>query len=215
MMIGPGADDQDALDVGALAHQRTAAPSATATCERSICCRRRTIRNTKCSNSGRRSCGPGLASGWPWKPKAGRSVRATPCSEPSNSERWVGLSRDGSDRLVDREAVVLAGDQHVAAGKFLHRVVCAVVAELHLDGSRAAREPEQLMAEADAENRNVGIQEFADCGDRVVARLRVAGTVGQEDAVGIERERIRGARLRRHHRHPAAVVGRAAAGCCA
>ena len=57
------ADDQDALDVGALAHQRAAAPSATAACVRSICCRRRTIRNTKCSNSGRMSCGPGLASG--------------------------------------------------------------------------------------------------------------------------------------------------------
>ncbi len=63
------------------------------------------------------------------------------------------------------------------------------------------------MPEADAEYRNVGIEEFADRCDGVVARLRVAGTVGEEDAVGIERERIRRARLRGHDRHPAAVVG--------
>ncbi len=42
-----------------------------------------------------RSCGPGLASGCPWKLNAGRSVRATPCSEPSNSERCVGPQRLG------------------------------------------------------------------------------------------------------------------------
>ena len=37
------------------------------------------------------SCGPGEASGWPWKQKAGLSVRAKPCSVPSNKLRWVAL----------------------------------------------------------------------------------------------------------------------------
>lgn len=41
------------------------------------------------SNSSRMSCGPGLASGWPWKQKAGRSVSSKPCSVPSNSETCV------------------------------------------------------------------------------------------------------------------------------
>ena len=42
------------------------------------------------------SCGPGLASGWPWKPNAGRSVRAMPCRLPSNSETWVTRTFAGS-----------------------------------------------------------------------------------------------------------------------
>ena len=50
----------------------------------------------KFSNSGRRSWGPGLASGCPWKLKAGRSVRATPCRLPSKSERCVATRFAGS-----------------------------------------------------------------------------------------------------------------------
>src|SRR5512134_3234271 len=41
------------------------------------------------------SCGPGLASGWPWKQNAGRSVRARPCRLPSKSDTCVGRSVDG------------------------------------------------------------------------------------------------------------------------
>ena len=43
------------------------------------------------------SCGPGLASGWPWKQNAGASVSAKPCSEPSNSDTWVTRTFAGSD----------------------------------------------------------------------------------------------------------------------
>ena len=57
---------------------------------------RRSIDSTKRANSGARSCGPGLASGWPWKLNAGRSVQAMPCSEPSNSERCVARTFAGS-----------------------------------------------------------------------------------------------------------------------
>ena len=42
------------------------------------------------------SCGPGDASGCPWKQNAGLSVRARPCSVPSNSETWVARRFDGS-----------------------------------------------------------------------------------------------------------------------
>src|SRR3546814_1731111 len=41
------------------------------------------------SNSGATSCGPGLASGCPWKLKAGASVSSKPWLDPSNNERWV------------------------------------------------------------------------------------------------------------------------------
>ena len=61
------------FDIGALWHQLVTTSSSVAAAARLriSCCSRRTIRKTKCSNSGRRSCGPGLASGWPWKPNAG------------------------------------------------------------------------------------------------------------------------------------------------
>ena len=48
------------------------------------------------SNRYATSCGPGLASGWPWKQNAGRSVRAMPCSVPSNSDTCVTRTFAGS-----------------------------------------------------------------------------------------------------------------------
>src|ERR1700752_4304627 len=50
--------------------------------------------------------------------------------------------------LIDREAVILAGDVDAARLELLHRVVGAVVAELHLHGARAGGESEELVAEA-------------------------------------------------------------------
>ena len=102
-----GADDQDALDVGALAHQRSCHLPRLASLRAHQLLQAAHHQRRQCSKSGRRSCGPGLASGWPWKPNAGRSVRATPCSVPSNSDRCVGLERLAAAILVDREAVVL------------------------------------------------------------------------------------------------------------
>src|SRR6476661_7800845 len=61
----------------------------------------------------------------------------------------------GKRRLVDREAVVLAGDQHAAAVDVDDRMVRAVVAELHLDRARAGGEAEDLVAQADAVQRQL------------------------------------------------------------
>ena len=52
------------------------------------------------------------------------------------------------------------GDHHAAGLEVEHRMVRAVVAELHLHRLRAAREPEQLVAEADAEDRDVGLEQL-------------------------------------------------------
>ena len=77
-------------------------------------------------------------------------------------------------RRIDGESVVLAGDQHVPGVAVEDRMVRAVVAELHLQRARTAGETQQLMAEADAEGRDLPIDECADRGDRVVAGLRIA-----------------------------------------
>ena len=72
---------------------------------------------------------------------------------------------------------------------------------------RAAGEAQQLVAEADAERRHVRVHERADRLDGVVARLRIARTVRQEHAIGLERQHFFGRGLRRHHGHAAAAVG--------
>ena len=60
----------------------------------------------------------------------------------------------GAVGRLDREAVVLDGDEHAARVADAHRVVRAAVAEGQLERPQAEREPEQLMAEADAEERH-------------------------------------------------------------
>ena len=62
------------------------------------------------------------------------------------------------------------------------------------------------MAKADAEYRNIGLKEFFNRLDSVIARRRVARAVGEEDTVRIERQHVRGGGLRRHHRQAAAAV---------
>src|SRR5262249_24906094 len=87
-----------------------------------------------------------------------------------------------------------------------HGMVRPMVAELHLDRTCAAGKAEELVAEADTECRNADAQEFADRVDGVSARLGVAGPVGKEDSLGLERKRVAGAGLRRHHGESAAAV---------
>src|SRR5437870_2604080 len=60
-------------------------------------------------------------------------------------------------RRVHREAVVLAGDEHLSRVLVLDGMVRAVMAEFHLHRAGAAGKPEQLMTEADAEGRCAGL----------------------------------------------------------
>ena len=79
--------------------------------------------------------------------------------------------------LVDRKPVILARDEHASRVELRHRVIGTVMAELHLHGLRAAREPEQLVAEANAEDRYVGLQEARDRLYGVIARLGITRSV--------------------------------------
>ena len=84
-------------------------------------------------------------------------------------------------------------------------MVGAVVAVAHLDGLRAEREGEHLVAETDAENRQVGLVEHvADHRHGVGASgCGVAGAVGQEHTVWVVRhDVIIGGRCRQY-RHVA------------
>ena len=91
----------------------------------------------------------------------------------------------GQRLLVDREAVVLRGDFDRARFEILHRLIRAAMAELELERLRAAGQAEQLVAQADAEDRLLA-QQAADRADRVVERLRIAGAVREEHAVRVD-----------------------------
>ena len=54
---------------------------------------------------------------------------------------------------LNREAMVLAGDLHLARVLVAHRVVAATVTELQLEGARPHRQSEDLVSQADAEHR--------------------------------------------------------------
>ena len=109
----------------------------------------------------------------------------------------------------DREAVVLRGDFDGAGLQILHRMIRAAMAELELERLRAAGQAEQLVAEADAEDRLLA-EQAADRADRVVERLGVAGAVREEDAVGLVREHFFGGGGAGQDRHAAAQVDQVA-----
>src|SRR6187549_1823101 len=118
-----------------------------------------------------------------------------------------GLERRRQIAFVDRKAMILAGDEDTAGLEILHRMIRAMVAELHLHGARATREAEQLVTETDAEGRQVRDDQCTDRFDGVVARLGIARSIREEHTIGLEREYFFGGGLRGHHRHAAAAVG--------
>ena len=80
--------------------------------------------------------------------------------------------------------MVLAGDLHLAGGQVLDRVVGAPVAQVHLAGAGTERPRQNLMTQADAEQRQAAFQQLLDHGHGIAAGRRwIAGAVGEEQAV--------------------------------
>src|SRR5699024_383751 len=78
--------------------------------------------------------------------------------------------------LIDREAVVLAGDLDATGVEILHRLIPTAMAELQLVGRRADRATEKLMPEADAEGRHL-IEHALDRLHGVIERRRITRAV--------------------------------------
>ena len=112
---------------------------------------------------------------------------------------------------IDHETMVLACDLDAAGGQFLDRMVGATVAPLHLRGRCPHRQRHQLMADADAEDRYVGIDDAADLGGGIAGGGGwVAGAVRQEHPVRLHRKDRVGTGVCRNDRDIAAGVGEAA-----
>src|SRR5262245_66441806 len=83
----------------------------------------------------------------------------------------------GKRLRVDGESVVLRCDFNLARVEVLHRLIAAAMAELQLESFSAERLSENLVSQTDAEDRDPGLDEFADGADGVSERSGIAGAV--------------------------------------
>ena len=99
---------------------------------------------------------------------------------------------------VDGEAVVLRSDGNLSGAEVFDRLVATAMTELQLEGGSAVGVGEKLVTEADAEDRFFA-DELAEFAVDIAERGRIAGAVGEEDAVGIFGEDFGGAGCGVHH----------------
>ena len=116
----------------------------------------------------------------------------------------------GQSIAQNRITVVLAGNKGTFQRKVGHRLVGAAVAILHFAGFGACSQGGQLVAQADAESWDAGIQHIADIGDDLHVFCRVTGAVGKHQAIRRKGfELCQGGRSRQH-RYTAAALTQAA-----
>ena len=79
--------------------------------------------------------------------------------------------------------MILGGDFDLPRARLLNGLVGAPVPKLQLVGLRAEGEGQELVPEANSENRFFGPDQLTDVFDRVFDGLRIARTVGEKDSV--------------------------------
>src|SRR5215472_5315179 len=86
-------------------------------------------------------------------------------------ERDVRFLHTSRKRVtIDSEAMIHGDDFDLPGFEILHRMVGAVMALRHFPRPPSEREAQHLMSEANAEHRNVGVDEALDRRDRIFAR---------------------------------------------
>src|SRR6476646_7426742 len=103
------------------------------------------------------------------------------------------------DRCAHCEAVIVRGDLDLAGRPVEHRLVDAAVPVAELVGPETERPAEDLMAEADTEDRKAIGEQLPDGGHGDVGGGRVARAVREEHRIGASRPYLRRARGRRQH----------------
>ena len=165
------------------------------------------------------SCGPAAASGWYCTENARPSTSLMPSTTPSLAQVWLtsavpnGVSNrsPASPSSAKPWFCAVTATRPVAWSMTGH--VDAAVPEHHLVGRPAQRAAEDLVAEADAEQRDPGAEHLAGDADDVVGGRRVARPVGQEHPVGLELGDLVEGRRRRQHVAADAAAGRSCAAC--
>ncbi len=101
----------------------------------------------------------------------------------------------GKRRRVDLELVVLRCDVHGPELGIAHRVIPAVMSETEPRRGCAGSLAEDLVPEADAEQRHAPVEKVAAQLDRVGKARGIAGSVGEDDPVRIVTKHILDARV--------------------
>ena len=96
--------------------------------------------------------------------------------------------------------MVLRRDLDMSGHEVHHRVVAAAMSELELFHRSARRERHHLVPEADAEDGNPADKAF-DLDVGFLDRIRIAGPVAEEYAVGLHGCNVIGRHIPRHDRH--------------
>ena len=98
----------------------------------------------------------------------------------------------GGQRIrVHGKAVIMGRDLDLVGGLVQNGMISATVPEFQLVGFSAKRQPEDLMSQADAENRFLA-EELSDVGRLDLERRGIARPVGEENTVGFQAEHILG-----------------------
>ena len=96
---------------------------------------------------------------------------------------------------VHAETVILGSDFDLFGEQVFHRMIRTVMAELQLESFSAEGEATQLVAEANAEDRNLA-DELSNVFHGVADGLGIAGTVRKKDSVGLHLQNVFGGGLR-------------------
>src|SRR5882762_7806325 len=104
------------------------------------------------------------------------------------------------------ESMILRCDKYLSCRKIPHRMVTAAMSIRELYRLATHCQAKQLMAKADAEDRQLPVRQGANCIDRVTHRGGVAGTVREEDSVRFQGSRLRRGRGRRYDGDAATVL---------
>src|SRR5262245_25217674 len=88
-------------------------------------------------------------------------------------QRNVSFLHVGRNALtINREPVVHCGDFYLAGDQILYRMIGSMVALVHFARARADRNPEHLMAEADAKSWNSAIDDLPNDRNGIFAGCR-------------------------------------------
>src|SRR5215467_12163075 len=106
---------------------------------------------------------------------------------------------------VYTETMILRSDFHLFGEQVFDRMIRPMMAEFQLEGFAAQREPAELMAEANPENRHLS-DELLNSFNGVANGLGITRSIGEKNAVWFQLEDLFRGGLRRHDPYIAVVI---------
>src|SRR5690625_4054933 len=126
--------------------------------------------------------GPGAGLGVPLKAHDRLAFKADALHRAVKQRAICDPCRRGQAALVERKAMVLAADERTTAVDNLDRMIGAPMAGPEFDDPCSAGQAQQLVAQANTENRQALADQLSGKADAVFILLRMPRPVGQQPA---------------------------------